>query len=79
MNSASYDFRNMSARRGGGTFCAHGNADYLLENLSREDHGNVVNWKFEHLDDVFFSVLSLRIRVFLYKIGSLETLNQVFV
>ena len=23
-----------------GTVCTHGSADYLLENLSREDHGN---------------------------------------
>ena len=42
MNSASYEYRNMSARRRG-TVCAHGNADYLLENLSPEDHENVVN------------------------------------
>ena len=40
-NSASYEYRNMSAR--GGAVCAHGNADYLLENLSCEDHENVVN------------------------------------
>ena len=39
MNSASYEYRNMSAS----TVGAHGNADYLLENLSREDHENVVN------------------------------------
>ena len=42
MNSASYEYRNMSARRGA-QFVPHGNADYLLENLSREDHENVVN------------------------------------
>ena len=30
MNSTSYEYRNMSARRN----YAHGNADYLLENLS---------------------------------------------
>ena len=41
MNNASYEYRNMSARRG--TVCAHGNADYLLENLSSKDHENVVN------------------------------------
>ena len=40
VNSASYEYRNKSARR---RVCAHGNADYLLENLSREDHENVVN------------------------------------
>ena len=68
MNPASYEYRNMSARRG-----AHGNADYLLENLSRDDHENVVNEKLEHLDNVFFSVLVLRIRVFLHKIRSLAT------
>ena len=35
MNSASYEYRNILAR---GTICAHWNADYLLENLSPEDH-----------------------------------------
>ena len=59
----------MSARRG--EQCA----DYLLENLSCEDHENVVNKKLEHPDDVFFSVLALRIRVFPYIIRSLATLN----
>ena len=41
MNSASYEYRNtsMSARR----VCANANAEYLLENLSREDHESVVN------------------------------------
>ena len=42
MNSASYEYRNMSARRGA-QMVPNGNADYLLENLSREDHENVVN------------------------------------
>ena len=42
MNSASYEYRNMSARRGA-QFVPMGIADYLLENLSREDHENVVN------------------------------------
>ena len=28
-----------------GTVCAYGNADNLLENLSREDHENVVELK----------------------------------
>ena len=40
MNDASYEYRNMSARR---VNCANVNADYLLENLSGEDHENVVN------------------------------------
>ena len=40
MNDASREFRNMSARR---VKCANVNADYLLENLSCEDHENVVN------------------------------------
>ena len=53
------------------TVCAHGIADYLLDNLSCEDHENVVDYKLEHSDDVFLSVLALRIRVFPYKIGSL--------
>ena len=44
-----------------GPVCAHGNADYLLENLIREYHENVVNQKLKHLDDVFFNVLSFRI------------------
>ena len=39
MNSASYEYRNMSAS----AICAHLNADYLLENLSPEDHENVVD------------------------------------
>ena len=42
MNSASYEYRNMSARRGA-QFVPRGNAAYLLENLSRKDHENVVN------------------------------------
>ena len=56
-------------RLGEGRVCAHGDADYLLENISCEDHENGVNWKLEHPDDIFFSVLALRIRVFLYKIA----------
>ena len=38
MNSASYEYRKER-----GTVCAHGNADFLLENLSREDHKKFVN------------------------------------
>ena len=44
MNSATYEFRYMSARRGAQFVnCAPGNAYYLFENLSSEDHENVVN------------------------------------
>ena len=42
MNSASYEYRNMSARRGAQF---HWNANYLLENLYPEDHENVVDQK----------------------------------
>ena len=69
-NSASYEYRNMSAR---GAVYAHGSSNYLLENLSCQDNENVVNYKLERLDDIFFSVLVLWIRVFLRKIGSLAT------
>ena len=64
-----------------GTVCTHGNADYLLENLSDEYHENVVNYKLEHLDDVFFSVVLLAfwIRVFLHKIGSFATKRNIFI
>ena len=42
MNSASYEYRNISASRGAQSV-PHGNADYLLENLSCKDHENVVH------------------------------------
>ena len=66
MISASYEYRNISASRR--AVCAHGNADYLLVNFSREDHDNVVNKKLKDLDDVFSSALALQIWVLLHKI-----------
>ena len=42
MNSASYEYRNMSASRGT-QFVPMGMPTYLLEKLSREDYKNVVN------------------------------------
>ena len=41
-NSASYEYRNMSATERG-TMCTHWNADYLFENLSPENHEYVVD------------------------------------
>ena len=41
-NFASYEYRNMSAKRGG-TIRTHWKADCLLENLFPEDHENVVD------------------------------------
>ena len=47
MNSASCDYRNMTARGGAqfqkGHKGAYGNAYHLLESLSREDYKKVVN------------------------------------
>ena len=43
MNSASYEYKNMLARRVAQLKLCQWNADYLLENLSREDHKIVVN------------------------------------
>ena len=67
MNSASYEYR--ICRLGEGHSCAHGNANYLVEKLSCEDHENVVNQKLEHPDDVFFGVQFLRMRVIPYKMA----------
>ena len=39
--------------------------------ISCEDDENFVDYKLEHLDDVFLSVLGIRIEVFLHKIGFL--------
>ena len=36
---------------------------YLLENLSRKNHENVVYKKLKHLDDVIFRVLVFRVSV----------------
>ena len=43
MNSALYEYRNLYVGLERGTVCAHGYADYLLENLSCQDHENVIN------------------------------------
>ena len=61
MNSASYKYRNMSARRG---------AQFVLmrmQIISREDYDNAVVKKFENLSYVLFSVLALQIRDFIHK------------
>ena len=50
------------------TMCSHWDADYLLENLSRKHHENVVYQKLKHLDDAIFRVLVFGVRVFLHKI-----------
>ena len=42
MNSASYEYKNLSARTGAQVVPLE-NADYLLENLSCEVHENIVN------------------------------------
>ena len=42
MNSASYEYRNMSASRGA-QFVPMGMPTICWKNLSREDHENVVN------------------------------------
>ena len=72
MNSTSYEYKKMSARRGGG-----GQSSYPLEcRLSvgrlfpQKKHGNIVNEQeeLEHLDDIIFRVLVFRIRVLLHKI-----------
>ena len=53
-NSALYESRNMSARRG--AKCSHWNADFLLENLFRKNHENGVYQKLKYLDDIIFRV-----------------------
>ena len=58
-----------------GTICSHWNTDYLLENLSRKNHENVVYQKLKHLDDVIFRVLVFGVRVFLYKVWFFVTQN----
>ena len=42
-----------------GTISSHWNTDYLLENLSRKNHENVVYQKLKHLDDVISEYLCL--------------------
>ena len=57
MNSALYEYRNKSARRGAQY------ADFLLENSSTKDNKYVVNQKLEHVDGISFRELFSRIRV----------------
>ena len=47
----------MSARRGA-QFVLSWKTDYELENISRENHKNVVYKKRKHFDDVIFRVLA---------------------
>ena len=62
-----------------GTIFSHWKIDYLLENLPRKNHENVVYKKLKHLDDVIFRLLVYGVRVFLYKVGSFVTQNKIFV
>ena len=65
MNSASYEYRNMSARRGH-NLCPL-ECRLSVEKTFPKDHENVVDLKLLHVYDVIFSVLVFRSECFLTK------------
>ena len=78
MKSASYEYRNMSARRGA-KFVPIGLPTVFWKTFLAKNKDNIVNVKLKHLDDIIFSVFVFRVRVLLYKICFFVPLYQIFV
>ena len=66
INSASYEKRNMSARRGA-QFVPIGIPTICWKTFFRKNHENVVYQKLKHLHDVIFRVLIFGVRAFLHQ------------